>query len=91
MRIFVRLLIAVAPLLLALMFAWRMAQNGDKDIVLAIPPVVWSLTFLVSFVVLWWRKLTPGRSIGISAAIATGLVVISTVLLFVWSSWLRLW
>jgi hypothetical protein len=82
MRIFVRVLIAVVPLLLALIFTWFTAKNGDKDIVLAIPPLIWSLTFVMSFVVLWWRKLALGRSVGISVAIATGMVAIAFVLLF---------
>ena len=87
MRIFVKLLIAVTPLTLTFLFAWYLVEiggfgGGEKDIFLALPPLVWSLTFLVSFIVLWWRKSTLGRSAGISAAVATGLVIVVSVLLF---------
>lgn len=86
MRILIKLLTAVAPFILSLLFAWYVVETGglgggDKDIFLALPPLLWSLVFLVSFVVLWWRHATLGRAAGISAIVATGLAIAAAVFL----------
>ncbi len=78
----VRLLVAVAPGLLTLLFAWLVAGplglgGSEKDILLVIPLLLWSLLFCGSQVVLWWRSVGLGRSIAISAGVATVLVIVA--------------
>ena len=88
MRIIGRFLVAVTPLLLTFLFAWLTMEGhlnlgaGCKDIILAVPLLIWSLVFLACYIVLWWRRFTLGRSVFISVALATGLVVFAGVVLF---------
>ena len=88
-----KLLVAVTPLLLTFLFAWFVVEGdyfgNDKDIVLVVPLLAWSLVFLLTFIILWWRKFTLGRSVVISAAVATGFAVLVSVPLFFGISWLR--
>ena len=88
-----KLLLAVTPLLLTFLFAWFVVKGeyfgSEKDIFLVVPVLAWSLVFLSTFIILWWRKFTLGRSVGISAAIATGIVVSVSVSLLFGTSWLR--
>ena len=89
-----KLLIAVTPLLFTFLFAWFVVKGeyfgSEKDIFLVVPALAWSLVFLSTFIILWWRKFTLGRTVGISAAIATGIVVLVSVPLLFGTSWLRL-
>lgn len=78
-----RLLLALAPLLLAAWFAWRLVAvgdmdfgAGDKDIFYALPLLLWSLAYLCAFLALWWRGWGVARSLVASACIATAFTVI---------------
>jgi len=88
MRIVGRLLVAVSPLLLTFLFTWLVMEGylnfggGEKEIFLAVPPLIWSLLFLLCYLVLWWRGLALGRSVVVSSAIATGLVALAWVVLY---------
>lgn len=82
MAVAVRLLVAVAPCLMTLLFAWLVTGplslgGGEKDILLVIPLLFWSLLFCGSQLVLWWRSVGMGRSIAISAGVATVLVIVA--------------
>ena len=89
-----RLLLAVAPLLLSVLLAWLLMDGklnlsgGEKDIVLVVPFLLWSLIFLCCFLILWWRRFALNRSLALSASIATVLVVIAALMLF-WVPWPR--
>jgi hypothetical protein len=69
MRIMGRFLVAITPLLLTLLFAWLAMEGylnlgaGCKDIILAVPLLIWSLAFLVCYIILWLRGFTLGRSV----------------------------
>ena len=86
MQILSRLLVAVAPLFLTFLFIWFVVENhpfdSEKDIVLAAPLLAWSLAFFFTYVFLWRRKFTFGRSVAIAAAVATGIFAGTSVLLF---------
>ncbi|MBI4964695.1 MAG: hypothetical protein HY913_15555 [Desulfomonile tiedjei] len=94
MRFIQRFLVAVSPLLFTLLFAWLVMEGhlnlggGCKDIFVAIPLLVWSLAFLICYVVLWWRGRALGRSVAIASVVATGLVLVAWVgilgILFLW-------
>lgn len=88
MTILPRLLLAVAPLLLSLLFAWLVMEghlsfgSGGKDFLLAVPLLIWSLVYLCCYVTLWWRRSSPGRTLALSAGFATGFLVIAWLALF---------
>lgn len=86
MRILSNLLVAVTPLFLTFLFAWLMLErqsfSSEKDIVLVVPLLVWSLAFLLTYVFIWWRKRIFGRSLSIAAAVATGFFLGTSILLF---------
>jgi hypothetical protein len=83
-----KLLLAFVPLLLTVLFAWFVMDGylnfggGEKEIILAVPLLIWSLVYLCCYLFLWWRRITLGRSVAVSSALATGLVVIAWVVLF---------
>jgi hypothetical protein len=83
-----KLLLAFVPLLLTVIFAWLVMDGylnfggGEKEIILAVPLLIWSLVYLCCYLVLWWRRITLGRSIAVSSGLATGFVVIAWVVLF---------
>jgi len=88
MNVLFRLLLAVAPLLLTVLFGWLVMDGylnfggGEKDIFLLIPLLLWSFVYLCCYLVFWWRQCGLGRSVALSSVIATGFVVIAWVILF---------
>jgi hypothetical protein len=86
--------LAAAPLLLTLLFGWLVMEGnlnlggGEKDVFLLFPLLLWSLVYLCCFLLLWWRRSALGRTVALSAAIATGLVIAAALILF-GASWLR--
>lgn len=94
MRTPLRLVLAAAPLLLTVLFGWLVMEGilnlggGEKDVFLVFPLLLWSLVFLCCFLLLWWRRSTLGRTVALSAGIATGFVVAAALILF-GGSWLR--
>lgn len=90
----IKILIAAGPLILTLLLGWRVAGGlslggGEKDIVLVLPLLLWSILFLFCFLWLWKRKASNLRSASLSALVATGLTILLAFLLFFGSSWLR--
>jgi hypothetical protein len=83
-----KLLLAFVPLLLTVIFAWLVMDGylnfggGEKEIILAVPLLIWSLVYLCCYLVLWWRRISLGRSMAVSSGLATGFVVIAWVVLF---------
>lgn len=92
MRVALRALAAVTPLLLTFLIAALLmeghlnAGGGEKDILLAIPLLLWSLVFLVSSAALGWRGVALGRATAVSAGIATALVVLLWLVIFLASA-----
>jgi len=84
-----RLSLAVLPLLLTLLFGWLWGEGylrfsgGDKDIFLIVPPSIWSLAYLVSCGVHWWRGSTIRRMALASVGMATAFVAVAWMILFV--------
>lgn len=83
-----KLLLAVAPLLLSMLFGWLVMDgrlnfgDGDKEVLLAAPLLFWSLAYLCCYVTLWWRRSTLGRTLALSASIDTGFLVLAWLDLF---------
>ena len=87
MKLLFKLLLAIAPLLLAVLFAWLVMEghlnfgSGEKEIFLAIPVLLWAFAYLCCYLVLWWRGSELGRCVGLSSGLATGFVVSAWLLL----------
>lgn len=83
MTVLLKLLLAVAPLLLSMLFGWLVMDGyvdfggGDKDVFLVAPLLFWSLAYLCCYVTLWWRRSSLVRMFALSAGLATGFLVIS--------------
>ena len=92
MRILVNLFAAVAPLLITLLLAWLVMEDhlslggGEKDLILAVPLLFWSLIYLFCYAVLWLRRSAIRRAIAVSAGLATGVLAIASIVLlgFAW-------
>jgi hypothetical protein len=83
-----KLLLAFAPLLLSLLFGWLVMDGylnfggGDKEILLAVPLLLWAFAYLGCYVTLWWRRYTLGRMLALSASFATVFLVVAWLVLF---------
>ena len=83
-----RLLLAVAPFLLTVLFGWLTMEGhlnfggGEKDIFLLLPLLLWSFVWLCTFITFWWRHSPLRRALLVSAAISTAVVVTAWVILF---------
>lgn len=87
MRIALRLLIAVLPLALSCLFGYLLTGplsfgGGEKDILLAIPPLAWSAFYLACSLFFWACGRPLLWSFAISASIATVLALVGLLVLF---------
>lgn len=91
--IVLRISIAVAPLLVSLIFGWLTMEGslnfggGDKDVFLAAPLLLWSSIFLLGKLTLWLQGFALGKSVSVAAGLATGLTALAWIVLFLFS-WL---
>ncbi|MBL4622928.1 MAG: hypothetical protein JKY89_11060 [Immundisolibacteraceae bacterium] len=82
------LLLALIPLLLTPLLSFVLFEGllnlggGEKDIIWAIVWAVWSLTFAISALVLIWRNWALKRWVWRSAMVATGGMLMLSVLVF---------
>ena len=78
--------LAVSPLLLFLIAdGYLNFGGGEKDIILMLPWVLWSLAYGIVFAVCWARKLPLRRVLSYAAGGATGLVIVAWAGLLVWT------
>lgn len=60
--------------------------GGEKDLLLVIPWIVWSMLFLMIGVVAWVRGLSWKRGLAWSAGGATAIFAGAWIFLFIWSA-----
>lgn len=78
--------LALSPLLLFLAAeGYLNFGGGEKDIILMLPWVLWSLTYGIAFAVGWARKVPLRRVLAYASGGATVLVVVAWVGLLVWT------
>jgi hypothetical protein len=81
-RLLPTLLTAIAPLLATAALGWAVMDGpldlgaGEKDILLLVPLVLWSVAFLVAMPVLCLRGVALRRAAGLAAALATALLAV---------------
>jgi hypothetical protein len=87
----VKLLIAFIPLLLTPLLGLLIAEGllnlggGEKDLLLLIPWLLWSLLFLVAYLFFWWRGLTVGKSSAYALLVPTLLLLVAWITLYLFS------
>ena len=65
------LALALAPLGLTVLVAWLIMDGylsfggGEKDLFLTLPLLLWSLVYLASYLVVWWRRAALGRAVAL--------------------------
>jgi hypothetical protein len=88
MHALLKSLLAVLPLLLTLLVAWLVMEShltfggGEKDVLIAVPLLLWSLIYLSCYLVLWWRRASMARMLALSSGVATGVVAMAWLVLF---------
>ena len=95
MALFVRIVVALVPLALTPALVWLLAEGylnlggGEKDILMALPWMLWSLIFAIVTMVFGSKGRTLGRSLGTASLWASGILVgVWFLLLLVTSGWL---
>jgi hypothetical protein len=78
----VRMLVALTPLAASLAFAWLLMGSlslggGEKDVLLSVPPLLWSLVFFLVCLAQWWRRVPLKPTVAWAAGIATAVVVVA--------------
>lgn len=94
-HILLHLALSILPLALTPLLGFLIADGylnfggGEKDLLLLIPWILWSLLYLIFFLASWWRKTCITRGLAYSVGGATGVLAIVYVILLVWfSGWL---
>lgn len=83
-----RLLTAAFPLALTPLLFWLLAEGylnlggGEKDILLTVPWLLWSLAFLIGALWNWHKRLPLARALGWAAVVATGLLLVLGLVIF---------
>ena len=74
--------LALTPVLFfALAEGWVNLGGGEKDILMLVPWLLWSLIFATTALTLWWRRWALTRSLVCSAPVGTaGLLIAAAVL-----------
>jgi hypothetical protein len=87
----IRLSFCLFPLALTPLWGYLIADGylnfggGEKDLLLLIPWILWSLLYLVIFVVTWFQRLPLKRGLVFSTVGATVVIVLLWLAMFVWS------
>lgn len=95
LRVLLRLFLSILPLAATPLLGFFIADGylnfggGEKDILLLIPWILWSLLYLIFFLASWWRKVSITRGLAYAVGGATGFLAFVYVILLVWfSGWL---
>jgi hypothetical protein len=89
-HVLLRLSACLLPLALTPAWAYLIAEShldfggGEKDLLLLIPWLAWSLVYLAFSVVLWIRRRPIRKGILYSAGGATIVLILAWLVIFVW-------
>jgi hypothetical protein len=63
--------------------------GGEKDILLLIPWLVWSLLYAVLFIIFWMKGWTTKRRLAVAVGGASGICLVAWLALYFWAkAWL---
>ena len=91
-RVVIRFSICVFPLALTPLWGYLIADGyldfggGEKDLLLLIPWIIWSLLYLIIFVGSWLKRLPIKKTLAYSAGGASFTLVLVWLVMFVWFS-----
>ncbi len=90
-----RLILSIAPLALTTPLGYLIAEGflnfggGEKDLLLLIPWMVWSVVYFVLFLIFWKRKFSILKGFGYAAGGATGALALIYVVMLIWFGAIR--
>jgi len=90
-KVFIRTLSVILPLGLTPLWAWLIMEDylsfsgGEKDIVILIPWILWSLIYAVVGIVMWVKGSSLKRSVLWSCGFSTALLLLIWVVLLILS------
>jgi hypothetical protein len=91
----VKLALCLLPLAISPALFFLIAEGhlnfggGEKDILLLVPWLIWSLIYAIVFGILWARGWPARRSVAYAASLATALILVAWLALFAYSAgWL---
>jgi hypothetical protein len=85
-----KLILSIMPVLLTPVWGYLIADGyinfggGEKDLLLLIPWIVWSLIYLVIFIVAWIKRKKTKTMVLYSVGGASGILMLAWVILFIW-------
>jgi len=85
-----RLILSIVPLALTPLLGFLIAEGylnfggGEKDLLLLIPWMVWSVVYFVLFLIFWKRKFSIQKGCGYAAGGATGVLALIYVVILIW-------
>ncbi len=85
-----RLILSIIPLALTPLLGYLIAEGylnfggGEKDLLLLIPWMFWSVLYFVLFLIFWKRKFSILKGFGYAAAGATGVLALIYVVMLIW-------
>jgi len=87
-----KLTLCLLPMLLTPIWGYLISDGylnfggGEKDLFLLIPWIVWSLIYLLIFIIAWIKRIKIKRILLYSVGGATGILALAWVVLFLWSN-----
>jgi hypothetical protein len=85
-----RLILSIVPLALTVPLGYLIAEGylnfggGEKDLILLLPWIVWSVVYFVLFLIFWKRKVSILKGFGYAAGGATGALALIYVVMLLW-------
>jgi len=90
-NIALRITLCILPLALTPLWAFLISDGylnfggGEKDLLLLIPWLIWSVIYMIIFVVSWIKKLSIKKGLTHSAGSSTVILVLIWLVMFAWS------
>ena len=87
-----RLGLSILPLALTPLLGFLIAEGylnfggGEKDLLLLLPWLAWSVVYLFFFLVFWWKRVSIRRGLAYAVCGATGVLTIVYLVMLVWFS-----
>jgi hypothetical protein len=90
LQFFRNLILCLLPMLLTPIWGYLIADGylnfggGEKDLFLLIPWILWAFMYLLVFLITWIRRKTTKAMVLFSVGVATGIVTLTWLVLFIW-------
>ena len=91
-KILLKMCLCLLPLALTPLWAFLISDSylnfgaGEKDLFLLVPWMVWSLLYLIFFILFWIKRFALIRLLAFAAGFATTAFLLIWVIMYVWFS-----